>query len=68
MKKCATTDCKYPKYLQEWILLFRFELVGAKNLETACCLVLAETVFITLEKRKDVVDDDGLEVDLFLVV
>ena len=44
------------------------KLVGAKELETAGGLVRGETVLVALEELEDVVDDDGLEIDFFLVV
>jgi hypothetical protein len=55
-------------YLKERILLFLFELVGTKNLKTALGLRGSETLVIALEERKDILDDNGLEVDFFLVI
>jgi hypothetical protein len=37
-------------------------------LKTALSFVVRKTLFIALEELEDVVDDDGLKVDLFLVV
>lgn len=55
-------------YLQNGVLLLNLELVGAKKLETAVGLFCGETILVALEELEDVVDDDGLEVDLFLIV
>lgn len=55
-------------YLEECVLLLDLELVGAEQLETALSLLYGETVLVALEQLEDVVDDDGLEVDLFLIV
>ena len=55
-------------YLEEGVLLLALELVGAEKFETTGGLVVGETVLIALEELEDVIDDDGLEVDLLLVV
>ena len=55
-------------YLEEGVLLLALELVGAEKFETTGGLVVGETVLIALEELEDVVDDDGLKVDLLLVV
>ena len=55
-------------HLQERVLLPRFELVGPEDLKTAASLFLVETLVVTLKELEDIVVDDGLEVDLFLIV
>ena len=55
-------------YLEEGVLLLALELVGAENLETAGSLLSGETLVVTLEEFEDVLDGDGLDVDLLLVV
>ena len=55
-------------YLKEGILLLALQLVGAEELETACSLLVGETVLVTLEQLEDIVDNDGLKVNLLLVV
>ena len=59
---------KVRAYLKERVLLLALELVGAEKFETTGGLVVGETVLIALEELEDVIDDDGLEVDLLLVV
>lgn len=49
-------------------MLMVFKLVGPKELKTTGSLFLTETVLITLEELEDVVDDDCLQIDLFLVI
>lgn len=46
--------------LQERVLLLGLEPVGAKELETAGSLGLGETLLGTLQKREDIVEDNGL--------
>ena len=55
-------------HLEEGVLLLALELVGAEKFETTGGLVVGETVLIALEELEDVIDDDGLEIDLLLVV
>ena len=59
---------KVRAYLKERVLLLALELVGAEELETAVGLLVSQTVLVALEQLEDVIDDDGLEVDLLLVV
>jgi hypothetical protein len=55
-------------YLEEGILLLRLELVGPEEFKTALCLLRRETVLVALEELEDILHDDRLEVNLFLVV
>jgi hypothetical protein len=55
-------------HLEERVLVHGLELVRAKELETALGLGLGETLLVAQEEGKDVVEDDGLEIDLVLVV
>lgn len=59
---------KFKTNLKEWILLFLLEFVGTKNLETTLGLLSSETLTVALEKGKDILDNDCLEVDLFFVI
>ena len=54
--------------LKNGVLLLRLELVGTEELETALGLGGRKTLLGTLEQLEDVVDDNGLKVDLFFVV
>jgi len=45
-----------------------FELVGTENFITALGLSGGETLVIALEERKDILDNNGLEVNFLLVV
>jgi hypothetical protein len=44
------------------------EFIGTENIQTTPGLLSGETLIVTLEKLKDILDNDGLEVDLFFVV
>ena len=55
-------------HLEERILFFRFKLVGTENLNTAGSLFFSQTFTVALEELEDVLDGDGLDVDLLLVV
>ena len=55
-------------YLEECILLLRLELVGTKDLEATGNLLIGETAVVALKQLEDIVDDDGLKVNLFLIV
>ena len=55
-------------YLQERILLLALELVGAEQLQTASGFLCSETLLRALEKLEDIVYDNGLQIDLLLVV
>ena len=55
-------------YLEEGVLLLTLELVGAEKFETAVGFVISKTGLVALKKLEDIVDNDGLEVDLLLVV
>ena len=49
-------------------MLFLLEFIGTENVQTTPGLLSGETLIVTLEKLKDILDNDGLEVDLFFVV
>ena len=55
-------------YLQEGILLLSLKSVRTEQLQTALSLGRVETSIRTLEKLEHIVDDDGLQVNLVLVV
>ena len=55
-------------YLEEGVLLLVLELVGTENLEAAGSLLAGKTLVVALEELEDVLDGDGLDVDLLLVV
>ncbi len=55
-------------YLEEGVLLLALEPVGTEKLETAGSLVVGKTVLVALKQLEDIVDNDGLKVDLLLVV
>lgn len=55
-------------YLKEGVLVLGFKLVRAKKFETTCGLLSGKTVVVALKQLEDVVDYDGLQVDLFLVI
>lgn len=55
-------------YLQESILLFGLKLVGTKEFQTTEGLFLSKTVVVALEQLEDIVDDDCLKINFFLVV
>ena len=55
-------------YLQERVLLLILELVRAEKLKTTLGLVALETFGVALKELEDVVDNDGLQIDLFLVI
>ena len=55
-------------YLKERVLFLLFELVGTKNLITALAFLGGEALVIALEERKYILDDNGLEVNFFLVI
>ena len=55
-------------HLKERVLLLRFELVRTENVVTALRLFSVETLIVALEELEDIVDDDGLKIDLFLVI
>lgn len=59
---------EYGTHLEERILLLMLELVRTEEAQTALCLRVVETVLGRLEESEDVLDDDGLEVDLLLVI
>jgi len=54
--------------LEERVLLLMLELVGTEELETTDGLGLGKPLFGALEELEDVLEDDSLEVDLFLIV
>ena len=55
-------------YLEEGVLLLALETVRTENLETAGRFLARETLVVALEELEDVLDGDGLDVDLLLVV
>ena len=55
-------------YLEEGVLLLVLELVGTENLEAAGSLLAGKTLVVALEELEDVLDGNGLDVDLLLVV
>lgn len=55
-------------YLQERILLLTLEFVGAEQFQTTSGFLPSETLLRALEKLEDVINDDGLQVDLLLIV
>jgi len=55
-------------HLEKGVLFLDLELIGAEKLETALGLLYGETVLVALEELEDVVDDDGLKVNLFLII
>jgi hypothetical protein len=55
-------------HLEEGVLLLALQLVGAKELKTTGSLVRGKTVLVALEELEHVLDDDGLKVDLLLIV
>lgn len=44
------------------------ELVGAKKVETMVGLLSTETFRVALKENKDILDDNSLQVDFFLVI
>lgn len=44
------------------------KLVRTENIETTLGFLVGETVVSALKQLEDIVDDDGLEVDFFLVI
>lgn len=55
-------------HLKERVLVLLLELVGAEELNTTVGLLKSETLIGTLQELEHVVEDDGLQVNLFLVV
>ena len=55
-------------YLQERILLLTLQPVRTEKFETTSCLSTIQTRFCTLQQLEDIVDDDGLQIDLVLIV
>lgn len=49
-------------------MFLRLELVGTENSKTTGSLIIGETIFCAFEKGEYVLDHDGLQIDLFLVV
>lgn len=54
--------------LQERVLFLLLKLVGTKKFDSTLCLVIIETVLVTLKEFEDILNNDGLEVDLFFVI
>ena len=62
-------ECQSPKtHLKERVLLLLLKLVGTENLITTFSLFIGETFLGTLEELEDIINDDCLEVNLFLVI
>jgi len=55
-------------HLEDGVLFFALELVGTEELETTLRLGGGQTLFRALEELEDVFNDNGLEIDLLLVV
>ena len=49
-------------------MFFALELVRAEQLETTLGFLFCQTLVVALKELEDILHDDGLEVDLFLVV
>ena len=49
-------------------MFFALELVRAEQLETTLGLLFCQTLVVALKELEDILHDDGLEVNLFLVV
>lgn len=54
--------------LQKRVLFFLLKLVGTKKFDTTVCLFSIKTVLVTLKEFEDILNDNGLEVDLFFVI
>lgn len=54
--------------LKEGVLILLLKLVRTENIETTLGFLVGETVVSALKQLEDIVDDDGLEVDFFLVI
>ena len=54
--------------LQEGILFLMLELVVTENFNTTCSFLVRETLLRAVEEFKHVVDHNGFQVNLFLVV
>jgi hypothetical protein len=54
--------------LEEGILLLRLKPVGSKETETTSGLFSIQAIIITLEELEDIVDNDSLKVDFFLII
>ena len=55
-------------YLEEWVLLLRLQSVRTEQLDTTSRLGAVQTRFRTLQQLEDVIYNDGLQIDLVLVV
>ena len=55
-------------YLKEGVCLLCLESVGTEQLQTALSLGTVETGIRALEQLEHIVDDDGLQINLVLVV
>ena len=55
-------------YLEEGILLVTLQLVGAKELDTTSSLGVVQPRFCTLQQFEDVINHDGLQIDLVLII
>ena len=55
-------------YLEEWVLLLRLQSVRTEQLDTTSRLGAVQTRFLTLQQLEDVIYNDGLQIDLVLVV
>ena len=60
--------CGRDAYLEEWVLLLRLQSVRTEQLDTTSRLGAVQTRFRTLQQLEDVIYNDGLQIDLVLVV
>ena len=55
-------------YLEESIPFLGFELVETEETDTACSFFAIKALVVALEECEHIIDDNGFQVDLFLVV
>lgn len=58
----------WPTYLEKSILLLRFKSVGTEQFQTAYSLGSVKTLIRALQEFEHIVDNDGLQINLVLVV
>lgn len=49
-------------------MFFGFELVGAEEFEPTGTLFSRKTLIVTLKKFEDIIDNNGLQVNFFLII